>query len=437
MMFFLFILLIFGLYTEAKRSSTCDKFYSLKNDVWLYGEVPLIAFPTQLLAVYSFIPLAFHLETSLVLAPFRVHEVFTINSTSHEWKLTEIPFSSLFDLNYFINYWTGRSLTITTWDTYQSCFDQSYFRPTSYISNSGKHIHYLRNVTRIPGYFPFNRERLFSQFLPFSNLSTTTNNFHFPFDNHEFIKVVGNYALAAMYSYWDDLPRLQSVYESLRPSSSILTYTNFLLSHLPHKFIAVNLRLDDAAISSVSSNSNSSATSSSSSSSNNDADHHLHRSMEKLLQYVQQHPCVQQYGTSFPIYLSTNVKPYNKLDRKRLKRLLEEIHDKGLTNFVTRKSLIDSLKVNKTSSSHHKHASKSHEATSFHETEAIVSPEQLQFIDILVSKRAVCVIPSLAPSLASYLIMRFKALDKGVVEKYEDITPEKYGNLIYYRDWGL
>lgn len=419
---FLYLILSSWMIYVACKSFTCEKFYSMKYDVWLYGEAPPIAFPTQLLAVYSFAPTALLLQTSLVLGMFTVHEPMKsadLTASSHEWKAIQVPFSYFFDTEHFITYWAEHSLTVTPWKTYRSCFSQSYLPLSPSNTPTTPHTHYLRNVSRIPEFFPID----LTQFIYFANTSSLKNTFSFPFDNHEYVTVEGRFGLTAMYPFWNDFLRLQQVHQSLQPSRFIALYVKLMLQQLPEEFIAINLRIDDIAFGNIAGKNNT-----------NDA----RRGTEKLISYIEQHPCIQKHGKQSPIYLSTNVKPYVKMDRKRMKKLLEELQEKGFKNVKTRKMMMDLLILNRTTNAVKSKKSKIDESLLvLSEVEAVVSPEQLQFVDMLVSKRSVCLVPSLVPSLASYLIRRMKALDGGIEEKYEDVTPQSYGNMVFYRDWGL
>ena len=64
-------------------------------------------------------------------------------------------------------------------------------------------------------------------------------------------------------------------------------------------------------------------------------------------------------------------------------------------------------------------------------------PEQLTFVDMLVSRASSCFIPSHIPTTFSYLVERFRKFDKGNFETYEQVNNATYGGLSMYRQWGF
>ena len=66
-----------------------------------------------------------------------------------------------------------------------------------------------------------------------------------------------------------------------------------------------------------------------------------------------------------------------------------------------------------------------------------LSPEQLSYVDMIVSRSSACFVPSVVPSLHSYMTQRMRSLDGKVYEKYEDINISSYGSMYFYRDWGF
>eukprot|EP01040_Poterioochromonas_malhamensis_P007631 gene7631-8240_t len=65
------------------------------------------------------------------------------------------------------------------------------------------------------------------------------------------------------------------------------------------------------------------------------------------------------------------------------------------------------------------------------------TPEQLTYIDMVVSQESQCFVPSFIPSFTSYMTMRLKRLQENKVDSYNEVSESIYGSSYSYRDWGF
>jgi hypothetical protein len=475
--------------------------YRESSDVWLHGETPLeTPFAAQLHSVFSYAPVSFVFQTGLVVGDLHVHQPFRTNggiaeedlvapdggSSGYrgviEWRYGTAPFSSFFDLNHFTWYWWQHRLKVISLKFYSNCFE---FDPVRYetaattgssgTANGRSRLpHLISNVTRIPEFFPYAKDD-FKQLIYYSN-TTSNETFQFPFEKHRLVKIVGRFNMVGFYNFFKDLPMLTYVYTSIKPAIPIDKFSKALISLLSPNppssdYIAIHLRVDDEAFSSLE---------------NNKRLENDYRVVKRMVSFIKEHACLSSFfpnsssSASEPIlhgssvlpalYLSTNAKPQTRNDKKRLKKIIEELGNIGFVNIYTRRILYDKYARKRSHSSAAANGSinplggagegievnpedlsiaaplsiSALELTAAQQGAVndlnvmrMLNPEQLSYVDMIVSRSSKCFIPSLVPSITSYMIKRFMKMDQNMEESYDQVNEQTYGNMYFYRDWGL
>lgn len=417
-------------------SESCDSIYRSEKDVWLLGESPSAPFAAQLHSIFSYAPVTFVFQSHLVVGDLIGHASRSNDSKSNEWTEKRIPFSQFFDSNHFTWYWTQHRLKVISQKFYDGCFVVKN-RDVDVPIVSKNRVHRLINITRIPEFFPYANDE-FRKLLYYSN-TTSNSTFIFPFPNHSLVKVKSRFNMVGFYNFWGNLPMLNYVYSSLRPAMPIEKFSQALYSLLPVDFVSVHVRVDDEAFGSLE---------------NNQRLENDQRVTRKIVQYIKDASCFQSLSPKEPasslptVYLSTNAKPQNKAEKRRVKRIVEELSNVGFQNVVTRKILYDrharkkmvvpsqsleGIQVLSLEDALHGAPGGARNDLSLMKS---FSPEQLSYVDMIINRKSKCFVPSLVPSLASYITMRYRQFDSNLFESYDQINQKTYGDSFSYRDYG-
>jgi hypothetical protein len=483
--FFSFLLGSLFVLTDSNTPSTdtCETLYKSGKDVWLMGETLEAPFAAQLHAIFSYAPVTFVFQTHLVVGDLVIHEMTNDTRLSNDWFVTKkVPFSTFFDLNHFAWYWSQHGLKIISEKVHKNCFvvKKRYddFAAHGRAAALNRYVHDLVNIARIPEFYPYAADE-FRKLFYYTN-TTSNSTFSFPFPDHTIVRVKSRFSMVGLYSFWNNLPMLQYVINSLKPAAPIEKLSQALVQLLPPNFVGVHLRVDDEAFLLVGSALESNRSSVMPSSSMGKKTENDQRVIRKIVQWIKKSSCLQRFfpssssslssssSSSGPLslqtlFLSTNAKPGVKTERRRVKKILEELTNLGFQNVLTRKILYDKYSRKKVqvagpvavanvvgsgvSGLHHNskevaNAVKAAASASASGTNMdlslikVLSAEQLSFVDLLVLRASHCFVPSLHPSMASYVVARYRRFDKNIWDKYEEVNQENYGHLYTYRDCG-
>lgn len=401
------------------------------KDIWLKGESAPVPFASQIFAVYSFAPVSFIFQTNLILGDLYSRKIFSSSTQptvsaagaselagASKGAMTAVAFSSFFDVRHFVAYWAKHKKAVITSQDSEICL-------------AGNRT--IVKIKRVPDFFPIQKSE-FSSLLGLSKVK-------FPFQSNQTVVIDSPNKFVALYWFWNDLPMLQYVHTSLKPAPQIDRFVQAILKELPRGFVAIHVRLDSGSMAALA-NSSSAETKST------------------FVQHILDSHClseVAKFDNSFvdppPIYLVTNAIGHhhhhhtggkkrpgaslstgslssNADDKARL--LMTELSSLGfhlihtkttLTELITMKLLEKSFEGKPVGG----------DANVFHR----LLPEQLTYIDMLVSRASSCFIPSHIPTTFSYLVERFRKFDKNIYEPYENINNATYGSLSMYRQWGF
>ncbi len=456
------LLILFSFIDFARTGVTCNSFYESNSDTWLQGEAPPVAFPLQLIAVFSYAPISFVFKTNLLLGdlystPKKINnnnnqtyiqsrykavrhpnDTSSTTTTKLSLKYNTVPFANYFDYNHFLWYWSQHKLQALSSQFYYFCFQ----RPNSQIK------HDIIELKRIPEFQSYRPDEF--------HLLLKKNEAKFPFPNHRLVKIQGKFKMIGFYNFWNHLSMLQYVYQSLKPAYPIAKFSQALLTVLTNNFIAIHLRVDEEAFPSrllPSKNTSKDIIGEESSGSSLEL-----LQMMNQLKFSRCFQDLQRVTNELfidppSLYIITNAN--SKQDRKKVKYVIDQLSSYGFVNVFTRKKILDMyLRRSSTSSggsnTHHRHYHQKKRNSAFENVVTnseefqndlglynSLSIEQLQYVDILVSKSSTCFIPSQLPTILSYIITRFMKLDKNIIEDYQSVNRSTYGNLATYRDWGL
>jgi hypothetical protein len=460
----LICLILFFINTHEILSGivSCDSLYNSNKDVWLKGEGAPVPFPLQLAAVYSYAPSAFVFGSNLLLgdlystSQLKNSNSAASNGTGKGSKLNRTPFSSFFDYNHYIWYWSQHKLQTITSQYYYFCYERE----------GTPYSHAQIIVNRIPEFRPFHNNEI-SKLLK-------ENKVKFPFPNHSLVSVEGKYKMIGFYNFWNHLTMLKYVHQSIKPALPIAKFSNAVLQILTNSFIAIHLRVDeeafpssllpgeggnendieknslllDAALQGIEEEGNGRNTEGKKALNSNASP------LTQILDYLKysscftdlQHLNYELFIEPPSLYLMTNAR--TKQDKRKIKLIIDSLNSLGFVNVFTRKRVYDkygkrvSAKVVRSSILNNfgtlgattTTSMEVHDDISLYRT---FSSEQLQYVDMIVSKASNCFIPSQLPTIASYLIKRLQKLDRDVMEDYSSVNETSYGSLATYRDWGL
>eukprot|EP01040_Poterioochromonas_malhamensis_P016951 gene16951-19373_t len=238
--------------------------------------------------------------------------------------------------------------------------------------------------------------------------------------------------MSSLYSYWNETnSNLRYALKGIHPAKSITKIVNTIVTNDlggKKKFIAVHVRLDDDGYNHI----QTTATTPMSPAEREEI------ILQQTLSYIQNHECITQNKASQrTFYLFTNRLVNNTIATRRFLRLTERLRDSGFGKIAVRKSFFSYLAADS-------YASPAVNQKSFvvidDATQSDVppqTPEQLTYIDMVVSQESQCFVPSFIPSFTSYMTMRLKRLHENKVDSYNEVSESIYGSSYSYRDWGF
>ena len=212
------------------RESSITKIGCLPNENknrWLLGDVTVGGFTNQLFGIFSMVPTALLLNSSLIFC-----EVSTRHSFEHSWgeysqkKHIWLPFHYFFDWNYFQSYWKKkRNLVIVQKHAVASCL---------------KILH--SNFTVIPKQQFFGHsDKMIIDLVQSVNISIPISS------KYKLLTIGGETKMTAFYSYWQSprhLQLLHDMFESIRPNSTLQYLIDGIRSQLGNTYVAVHLRIE-------------------------------------------------------------------------------------------------------------------------------------------------------------------------------------------------
>jgi hypothetical protein len=428
---FILALLYCFISTGVALKGECERLSAGEKDVWLKGESLPLSFPMQLLAVFSFVPVSFVFRANLVAG--NMYSTLKSNSTDSKPKQLAVPFSDFFNLDHFQLYWAQHKFEVTSLVVYQECYGKK---------KAGKK-HGIIKIKRPEGALRSYKRSEFQQIVQ-------TNKLKFPFANHQLLLLEGKNKFVGLYSFWDHLSMLGYVYQSLKPAPLVDRFSKAIMNIISRNSISINVIIDEHAFPSSILKAKEPQT---------------HPSFVKIIEYVKNSACMKTLDWNFfidppPLYLMITGSVITTIEKNKLKLIVKELSSTGFLNIHTAKRIyekytkIPSLKNNKnknnknvTSSSlpSSKSAKKALSSSSsfkslYHEDVGLyrdLSPEQLQYADLLISQYSMCFVPSQTASISSYLVQRFMTLEKKKEEKFESINKTTYGSSALYRTYGL
>jgi hypothetical protein len=469
--------------SKLKGNQKCEYDRSLiTKDLWLKGESAPVPFGSQLFAIYSWVPVSFILKSNLILGDLYTRKVLpqhtwskgdghgisggSSNAATHSSPgmiMFPLSFSSFFDVKYFIDYWSQHKLRVITLQDYEVCFNNS--SPNTSSSSSSTQIQtqqstkQLTRIKRNPDFYPIPKSD-YPRLLRASDIKVPIQ------ENQTFI-FDSPHKMIALYPFFEDMTMLQYVHTSLRPSLQISRVVKAILKELPSGFIAMHVRADSEALSADTLLQQINLTTTPQMSKQD--------RKKALVAHIMNSHCLQEiakFDNAFidppAVYLATNTFHFHPSRRSRkqpsgggshtsthtsslghhpsltaanrtstmssedrLKFLTSELAELGFHVIHTKTTLMEKLTMNL--------LEKSFEFKEIGDPTLIrrLLPEQLSYVDMLISRASTCFIPSHIPSTFSYLIQRMRNLDNKKYEKYEEVNNNTYGSLSMYRDWGM
>eukprot|EP01040_Poterioochromonas_malhamensis_P009309 gene9309-10109_t len=431
--------------------SSCEAMHKETNDVWLLGETMSESpFSAQLLAVYSYVPVSFAFDANLIITDLWAHEYKIEKGEIRGTNMIKKAFSSFFDYNRFVTYWSRHGKKIISLNAYKSCFRNSNdtIHDTLQLSSNRKkklskkkllelnsrYYHSITTIHRIPEFYPYTRED-FYKFFTYANLSTESQ-FTLPFTPHQQLRIESRYKMTGLYSFWNDSTMLSSVYSALQPAVPIEKVSHAIIEILPKPTIAIHIRMDNEAFYDIWIKLQS----------NEDL-------YQKLIEMILESSCFHEYvkvhknnnHTTYEIikqpmlYISMNFQPDLKGAQVRKQRIIQSFLNIGFYGIYNNDRMYYLFLEQQRKIKEGQHPEKSElndHITSLSLMQSL-SPEQLSYVDMIVSRSSACFVPSVVPSLHSYMTARMRSLDGKVFEKYEDINVSSYGPMYFYRDWGF
>jgi hypothetical protein len=407
---FYFVLLtgIIGFGNGISGKEYCQNLYKTQNDVWLLGDVPDSSFAAQLHSIFSFAPFAEALRSNLVVSDLKVHSAF---NRSDGWRMRSAPFSTFFNLDRYSNYWSKFKVKVVPQGNYSTCIVNKGSPEDHHLFSQlmqEQYVHSLINLTRVPEFYPHKPDNI-SVLLYYANI-TTYERFTFPFPNHALVRLRSRYAFTSLFSFWEQLPTLFHVYSSLKPIDSLQLLAKLFLENLPPDVVILSYRVDDDAFSSPENTLQ--------------AETELHKT---LLREIVLSECLNRYfllkSDTFPsLYILSNFKPHLKNEKKRSKRIMDDLNRLGLKKIFTRKTIYDLI------------IGKYPNLVPLLRT---LSYEHFSYVEMLMAQSSPCFAHAGHPSITSYMIKRFRSLDRQMNQTYHSINEKTYRNLYKYRDWGF
>lgn len=395
---------------NSKSPFNCYDLPTTNTDIWLKAESRPTGLCNQLFGIYSFIPVAMLLNASLIIS-----DVFSRHSFENRWPIpssgwSKVPFSNIFDWEYFHNYWLRYGINTVEGKFYERCLSVYY-----------KSNYTLRQIVRRPEFFPVNSDRIL-QMVHDSNISV-------PIPNRTILALSSQHGFITMFNFWSHLPLLKIVHESFQPAPTMQKYITSILNALPNNTVAVHLRLENDLW-------------------GNDNAKFIDQ-LELALKHIHASSCFQavsndstgRYIDPPPLYISSGIfklstsdilsaNPHPKL-RSKATKALQQLQIHGFNQLYFRDQQMISLFSNITNN------------PAIRDTigdpllYSRFLPEEIAYIDLMVSRSAHCFINAHIGSSFSYFIDRMRYLDQGIPLGGDKINEENFGKSSFFKFWGL
>ena len=214
----------------GKKESSFEKIGCLPRENknrWLLGDVAVGGFTNQLFGIFSMVPTALLLNSSLIFC-----EVSSRHSFEHSWgtyaqkKHIWLPFHYFFDWKHFQSYWKKkRNLDIVQKHTVASCLQGL----NSNFSVIPKHKFFGNSDTVI-----VNLVKEINITIPIPS-------------KYKLLRFGTDTKMTALYNYWQSPLHLQLLHEmceSIRPNITLQYLIDGIRSQLGNTYVAVHLRIE-------------------------------------------------------------------------------------------------------------------------------------------------------------------------------------------------
>lgn len=382
---------------------------------WFLGRINFGGLCNSLFAVFSQVPIALLLKTSLVVSDMYSRKSFEDNWGDMQTNHIQLPFSAFFDLPYFSSYWRAHgNLTVIERQQVSGCYRRSEI---TIIHEDPFHWNYhplqctfFNAISCLIERWK-QRDRCQEMFdcsvledLRYSNLSV-------PLPAHaRLVQLASDIRFHNYYTFWQDDQHarlLQKVYASLRPARPISERIESILASLGSSFIAVHLRLEGDVVPF-------------------DApwDTRFMSLLSAQLEFIRSSSCYcDSSAASRPtLYIASglfsNSNNTNSFLSKRAQRILTDLSSLGFTRIVT--------------------------GHDFEGTRKPLYLEQHALLDLYVARRAKCFIPCYMAnkehaSSFSYFVERYRQLDttKILTMQHRRQIEKEYPQGIGFSAWGV
>lgn len=435
---------------------------------WFIGDNAKNGLCNQLFGVYSQVSAAFVFNTSLVVGDIYSRYSFE-NYTDRKQNWLRIPFSSFFDWDHFSNIWTQRGLRVVQ------------FRD---------HEHYIANrkvtvILREPKFGP-NKEQVLFKML-------AINKIPFPIPANTILAYSNEtHKVTGLFNFWKGGMRVKRyrmvLHKSFLPSKEVRDVLGTMLRYLPNGYIAAHLRIEGDYLEFENLNFEDQLQLSIKNMINSTCLRTWERKNDVFINPPALFLACGLFGNPRNSSFLTQTRAkltikalkklgftriYHRLSLLRLilkdlrKRVNDKKHGKTLLKTKQYEDKMDLMVskfefINIQTDINGKDKNKSFDNREFRKSlftpfspEKIPKPELLSFIkvleqyrfsrypeqeawlDFLISRMSRCFCPSHVASSFSYMVLRLKYADAGIIMKIHMILEKDFGVSWEFRDWGF
>ena len=337
---------------------------------WFLEELFVGGFTNHQFSIYSMVPVALLLNSSLIAGP-----IITRKSFADTWDQFSkgggklIPFSYFYDWTHFSTYWSKRNLAVVEKHTMRECLQSlnfSVIHRKEFFYKTDKEILSYVYECNIP--------------VPIPN-------------NYTMLSLGGSHKLVSLYNYWQSdklLELLHQVDFSLRPNATLARLIDSITAQLGPSYIAVHLRVEADKINYKPVERGLNVT----------VDQKFIDKVPDVIRTVLNHHCFAQYQNNTAaaptVYVASGVfhsfyrKAKSSFMSKRAYHSLGLFKQHGYTNVFTQFNLTgDLLSIAQS-----------------------ISPEQLAYVEQEVSRRSACFVHDTSGSSFSYMVVRLQQIDR-------------------------
>eukprot|EP01038_Epipyxis_sp_PR26KG_P005029 gene5029-7018_t len=344
---------------------------------WYWGEIGTSGLCNMLFGVYSLIPMARLLNSSLIVAYLYSRKSYEVTYMDYIYDPIKLPFSRFYDWHHFSNHWEKLQLPVVEQYAIENCLNIT--SPASidrYGAGSQNDKQLLQWVVK-------------------SNLTIPLS------PNVSFINIGSPFKNVGLYSHWqskDHLTQLLDLHSSLIPAKPLRAVIKQQLQQISPVFYAAHIRVEGDVIDHEDKEGK--------------IDHRFHDEWPKVLSKIVESSCYQmmmentEHGNP-TLYLTSGifVEEEESFLYKRARRVLKDFIDLGINPVYKNITLMKDLFL-----------------------------EQQSLIELEIAKSSVCFIPSpIQKSSFSYTVLRQKQLEQAIRDKTG--VNELRKNSIGYYDW--